>query len=340
MIGVHSYAVAVLLCVLTMVCWGSWANTQKLAARSWRFELYYWDFAVGLWLASLLAAFTFGSMGSMGRPFLADLAQANSVSIAWALLGGAVWNLGNLLLVAAIAVAGMAIGFPIGGGIAWVLGILLSFALVVLERHHNPGNSLLLFAGVAVIMLAILLSMRAYGRLANAAKRPGAKGILLSVLAGVLIAFFYSLVVKSIDPRFVSGGSGNLMPLTAAMFFSLGAFLTTLVFNPFFMRKPVEGLPVRFSEYFSGSAATHVTGVLGGVIWAVGITASFLAVGTAGPAVSYALSNAAPVVAILWGVLAWKEFAHAPRGVGWLLVAMFLCYLAGLTLITCSRLSL
>ncbi len=339
MISVPSYAVAVLLCVLTMVCWGSWANTQKLAARSWRFELYYWDFAAGLLLASLLAALSLGSMGATGRSFLADLAQASPSSIGWALLGGAVWNLGNLLLVAAIAVAGMAVGFPIGGGIAWVLGIVLSFALVVLEGRKNPGNSRLLFAGAAVIVLAILLSMRAYKRLAGAVKRPGAKGVLLSVFAGVLIAFFYSLVVKSVDPQFVSGGSGTLMPLTAALFFSLGAFLTTFLFNPFFMRHPVEGSAVSFTEYLRGSAATHATGVLGGAIWAAGITASFLAVGTAGPAVSYALSNAAPVVAILWGVLVWKEFAQAPRGTGRLLVAMFLCYLAGLALITCSRLS-
>jgi glucose uptake protein len=154
----------------------------------------------------------------------------------------------------------------------------------------------------------------------------------------MLIAFFYGLVVKSIDPAFVSGGAGKLMPLTASFFFALGAFLTTFVFNPFFMRRPVEGAPVRFAEYWTGSARTHATGLLGGAIWAVGITSSFLAVGAAGPAVSYALSNAAPVVAILWGVLVWKEFAAAPKGVGRLLTIMFLCYLAGLVLITWSRL--
>lgn len=337
MITVQSYAAAVALCILTMLCWGSWANTQKLAARSWRFELYYWDFAAGLVLTSLLAALTLGSMGDTGRPFLRDLAQASPSSIGWALLGGAVWNLGNLLLVAAIAVAGMAIGFPIGGGIAWVLGIAISFALVVMEGRVNPGSPGLLLAGSGVIVLAILLSMMAYSRLAGAARKPGAKGILLSIAAGLLIAFFYGLVVKSIDPRFVSGGSGSLMPLTAALFFSLGAFLSTFLFNPLMMRRPVEGGAVRMSDYWMGGAATHLTGILGGAIWAVGITASFLAVGTAGPAVSYALSNAAPVVAILWGVLVWREFAAAPHGTGRLLAAMFLCYLAGLALITCSR---
>jgi glucose uptake protein len=338
MVTIHSYSIAVLLCTLTMICWGSWANTQKLAARTWRFELFYWDFVSGLLLTSLLAALTLGTFGQTGRPFLADLAHSDLSSIGWALLGGVVWNLGNLLLVAAIAVAGMAIGFPIGGGIAWVLGIVLSFALVVVEGKTNPGNSYLLFGGVAVIVLAIYLSMRAYSQLASAAKKPGIKGIVLSIAAGLFIAFFYSLVVKSIDPEFVSGGSGTLMPLTAAFFFTLGAFVTTFLFNPVFMKKPVEGSPVMMADYWKGSWGTHLTGFLGGAIWSLGITCSFIAVGAAGPAVSYALSNAAPVVAILWGVLVWKEFARAPRGTGRLLGAMFICFLIGLALITYSRL--
>jgi len=338
MITISSYPLAVVLCVLTMTCWGSWANTQKLASRSWRFELFYWDFIAGLLATSAVVALTIGSMGSVGRPFFADLAQADGQSIAWAMLGGAVWNLGNLLLTAAIAVAGMAIGFPIGGGIAWVLGIVFNFALVIAEGGKNPGNSALLFFGVAWIVLAIGLSMKAYGKLTGSKKKPSAKGILLSLGAGLLIAFFYGLVVRSIDPAFVSGGGGKLMPLTGAFFFAFGAFVTTFLFNPIFMRFPVEGRPVKIGEYFHGSMGTHLTGVLGGVIWSLGLSASYVAVGAAGPAVSYALSNAAPVVAILWGVLVWKEFASAPKGTNKLLGAMFLCFLVGLVLITYSRL--
>ena len=338
MLTIHSYPIAVALCVLTMTCWGSWANTQKLAARTWRFELFYWDFVTGLLLTSLFFALTLGSTGQTGRTFLADLVQADASSIGWAMLGGAVWNVGNLLLVAAIAVAGMAIGFPIGGGIAWVLGILINFILVITEGGVNPGNSTLLFIGVAVIVVAIALSMVAYKQLAHAVKQGGATGILLSVAAGLFIAFFYGLVVKSSDPAFVTGGAGKLMPLTAAFFFTLGAFVTTFLFSPLFMRRPVEGPPVAFSDYFKGSFGNHLTGVLGGAIWALGITASFIAVGAAGPAISYALSNAAPVVAILWGVLVWKEFASAPRKVNLQLAGMFLCFLAGLVLITYSRL--
>ncbi len=337
MITVENYALAVVLCALTMTCWGSWANTQKLAARTWRFELFYWDFVAGLLLFSTLAAFTLGSMGEAGRPFLADLAQADGSSILSAFLGGTVWNLGNLLLVAAIAVAGLAVGFPIGGGLAWVLGIVFNYVLVMISGAKAQGNPVLLFTGVAFIVAAILLSMKAYGRLASASKKPSATGILLAVGAGLLIAFFYGLVVKAIDPNFVNGGTGNLMPLTAAFFFSLGAFVTTFLFNPVFMKKPVEGAPVSMAEYWKGSFGTHMIGVLGGCIWGLGLTSSFLAVGAAGPAVSYALSNAAPVVAILWGVLVWKEFAKAPAGTNRLLALMFLCFLAGLAIITYSN---
>ncbi len=337
MIVIETYAVAVLFCIVTMICWGSWANTQKLAAKTWRFELFYWDFVSGLLLFSLLAALTLGSFGDTGRAFISDLQQADFSSVLSAFLGGMVWNLGNLLLVAAIAVAGMAIAFPIGGGIAWVVGILFNYVLVLLARGEPEGNPQILFAGVAVIVVAILLSMVAYGRLAHATKKPTVKGILLSVGAGLLIAFFYGLVVRAVDPSFVAGGAGTLTPFSAAFFFSVGAFATTFLFNPVFMRFPVEGRPVRMSEYWKGDLRTHMTGVLGGVIWSCGLTTSFMAVGAAGPAVSYALSNAAPVVAMLWGVLVWREFARAPEGTNRLIILMFACYLVGLAIITYSN---
>ena len=337
MILVHNYTLAVFFFVVSMICWGSWANTQKLAAKNWRFELFYWDLSIGLMLTATLAALTVGSLGNEGRTFLEDVAQADGSSIFYAMLGGIVWNLGNILLVAAIAVAGMSVGFPIGGGIAWILGIMVNFVLVILDKGEFQGNTPLLFSGVFVIVIAIYLSMISFKRLAKEQKKPSAKGILLSVGAGLLIAFFYGLVVKSLDNTYVSGGDGTLTPFTGVFFFAVGVFVSTFVFNPLFMRFPVEGKPVKMKEYFAGDFKTHLTGILGGLIWMFGMVVSFMSAGASNPAISYALSNAAPVVAILWGVFIWKEFKGAPKGTNSLLVAMFMLFLIGLVLITMSN---
>ncbi len=337
MILVHNYGLAVGFFVLSMICWGSWANTQKLAARTWRFELFYWDLTLGLLITALIAALTLGSMGEEGRPFLEDIAQASGTSIFNAMLGGIVWNLGNILLVAAIAVAGMAVGFPIGGGIAWILGIIVNFILVIMDKGKPEGNVVLLFSGVVVIIVAIYLSMVSYRRLAKEQKKASTKGILLSVGAGLLIAFFYGLVVKSLDNSFLSGGAGNLTPFSGVFFFAVGITLSTPLFVPVLMRFPVEGERVRMRAYFTGSFKTHLTGVLGGIIWMTGMVVSFMSAGAANPAISYALSNAAPVVAILWGIFIWKEFRGAPRGTNGILMAMFILFLIGLVLITMSN---
>jgi glucose uptake protein len=337
MIVVTNYPLAVLFTIMAMVCWGSWANTQKLVEGTWRFELFYWDMVIGILLLSIVAAFTVGSLGSMGRSFLDDLVQSNTGSIVSAMLGGVVWNLGNLLLVAAIAVAGMSVGFPIGGGIAWVLGIIVNYILIVMDKGRSDDNALLLFSGVGVIIIAIILSMKAYQRLASEQKKPSLKGILLSIFAGLLIAFFYGLVVNSLSNEYVAGGTGSLTPFTAVFFFAVGVFISTFIFNPIFMARPVQGEPVKISAYWKGSFRTHLVGILGGSIWMLGMVLSFMAAGSAGPAISYALSNAAPVVAILWGVLVWKEFAEAPKGTNRLLVIMFIAYLIGLILITYSK---
>ncbi|MFW6369701.1 MAG: GRP family sugar transporter, partial [Bacteroidota bacterium] len=226
---------------------------------------------------------------------------------------------------------------PIGGGIAWILGIIVNFILVVLDKGKPEGNVILLFSGVLVIIGAIYLSMLSYKKLAREQKKPSAKGILLSVAAGLLIAFFYGLVVKSLDNSFVSGGTGSLTPYTGVFFFAVGITVSTPIFNPIFMRFPVEGEPVKMKEYFKGDFKTHMTGVLGGFIWMTGMVVSFMSAGASNPAISYALSNAAPVVAILWGVFIWKEFKEAPKGTNKLLAFMFLFFLVGLVLITFSN---
>jgi glucose uptake protein len=331
MVIVSNYTVAVMLCILAMVSWGSWQNTRNMGSREWRFELYYWDFVLGILLFSLLSAFTIGSLGTSGRTFLEDLAQAEFRYIGSAMLGGAIWNLGTLLLTAGIAIAGMSVAFPIGGGLGWLLGI---FILYLQQPSRNP---VILFSGCVVIILAIILSMVSYRRLAASQKKPSLKGILFSLLAGIAIAFFYRFVNASLDKDFLPESAGKLTPYTAVFFFSLGALLTTFIYNPIFMRYPADGPRVSIREYFSGKGRDHTLGLLGGAIWCTGNIASFMAVHAASPAIAYGLSNAAPVVAALWGIFVWKEFRGAPAGTNRLLFFMFLAYLTGLVLITMSN---
>jgi glucose uptake protein len=330
---IQSYFPAVVFLIFSMICWGSWANTQKLAAKSWRFELFYFDFVVGLLLTAVVAAFTLGSFGSDGRGFVEDIAQADTKSILYALAGGIVWNLGTLLLTAAMAVAGMSVGFPIGGGLAWVLGIIVN----LIFSGAQGNNTSILFIGVALIVAAIYFCMLAYRKLASDKKSSTSKGLLISLAAGIVIAFFYGLVVKSLDPAFVAGGSGNLTPFTGVFIFTIGAVISTPFFNGFVMRHPVQGEKVSFKEYFKGDVKTHLTGVLGGIIWMSGMVISFMAIPKAGPTISYALTNGAPVVAMFWGVFVWKEFKDAPKGTNKLLTAMFALFIIGLVVITMSK---
>jgi glucose uptake protein len=338
MVLIHNYALAVFFFVVAMTCWGSWANTQKLAAKNWRFELFYWDVVIGLLVFSLIAAFTLGSMGNEpgGRTFLEDLAHADIKSIVFSMLGGVIWNLGNLLLVAAIAVAGLAVGFPIGGGIAWLGGTILGFTIEISTKGSSNSNPYLLFGGMALAIIAIFLSMKSYKRLTAYQKKASLKGILLSALAGLFIAPFYTITMYGMDPAFGLSGAGTLTPYSGAVFFALGAFLSTFLFNPFFMARPVEGTPVKISAYFNGTFKSHFWGILGGSIWMLGMVVSFMASGE-GTTIAYALSNAAPVVAILWGVLVWKEFKGAPKGTNILLATMFGLFILALILITLSN---
>jgi len=110
-----------------MLCWGSWGNTQKLAGKTWRYELFYWDYVIGVLLFSLINAFTLGSIGSAGRSFIPDLMQADISNIGSAFLGGVIFNLANILLSAAIAIAGMSVAFPVGIGLALVLGVIINY---------------------------------------------------------------------------------------------------------------------------------------------------------------------------------------------------------------------
>jgi glucose uptake protein len=328
---ITQYTTAVVFCLITMLCWGSWANTQKLASTSWRFELFYWDYVLGILLTSLLVALTLGSIGDEGRSFFADLGQADAASIGSALLGGAVFNAANILLGAAIAIAGMSVAFPVGIGLALVLGVVINFI-------SNPvGNASLLFLGVLLVVAAILLNAFAYQKAMSQAKKVPLKGIVLSVVSGVLMGFFYRFVAAAMFPDFTQPEAGKLSPYSAVFLFSVGILLSNFLFNTLLMRRPFTGPPVSYADYFRGSLGTHLIGVLGGAIWCVGMAFNIIASGKAGPAISYGLGQGATVVAAIWGIFVWKEFKGAPKGTTLILNGMLLCYLIGLGLIIAAR---
>jgi len=333
MVIVHLYPLAVIMCFVTMLCWGSWANTQKLASKEWRFQLFYWDYAIGVLLLSLILAFTMGSIGSEGRGFISDIGQASGGAIGLALLGGVIFNLSNILLVAAIDIAGMAVAFPIGVGLALAIGVITNYVKVPI------GNPVLLFLGVACIVIAIIVDALAYKKLPSKGQKTTAKGMIISIAAGVLMGFFYRFVVASMATDFANPEPGLMTPYTAVVFFSLGLLLSNFVWNTIVMVKPFVGDPVPFGDYFTkGNVRLHLIGILGGIIWNVGMSLSIIASGVAGPSISYGLGQGATMVAAFWGVFIWKEFKEAPRGTNKLLTLMFAFYLIGLILIIVSRL--
>ena len=323
----QSYSLAIILCVVTMLCWGSWGNTQKLAGKSWRFELFYWDYVLGILLFSLLLGFTLGNNGAQGRGFVDDIYQAKAGNIMNAILGGIVFNASNILLVAAMAIAGMAVAFPVGVGIALALGVVINYIFV------PQGNAVWLFGGVALVVTAIIIDALAYKKHSSSLKKVSGKGILLSVSAGILMSLFYRFVASSMAKSFEVPEAGKLTPYTAIFFFAIGVLVSNFLFNYLIMKRPFEGDPLSFKDYKKGSLGVHLTGVMGGVIWNIGMSMSILASGKAGFAISYGLGQGATLIAALWGVFIWKEFKGASKSVNTLILFMFLAYLVGLALL-------
>ena len=328
---VQSYSLAVLLCIVTMLCWGSWANTQKMASKKWGFPLFYWDYTIGVIILTLLFGLTIGNNGVSGQGFGTNLAQASLNAILLALLGGAVFNVANLLLVAAIDIAGMAIAFPIGIGIALVQGVLVNYIAA------PDGNAFILFAGVFLVTLAIVVDAIAYKRISKGGATT--KGILISVAAGVLMGFFYRFVAASMSSDFSVIDAGKLTPYTATFIFAIGIFISNFLFNTFFMYKPISGNKVTYKDYLKqGNLKLHFIGILGGIIWCVGMLLNMIAAGEAGYAISYGLGQGATMVAAVWGVFIWKEFKKAPKGTNALIGLMFLLFIAGIGLIIMAKL--
>lgn len=329
---VDDYRLAVFFCFITMLCWGSWANTQKKAEKHWQFELFYWDYVLGIFIFSVIGAFTLGSFGESGRSFLDDIMQVDLANLLNAFLGGVIFNLANILLVAAISGAGMAVAFPLGIGLALIIGVLLNY------RMSGNDSPALLFSGVALISLAIGLNAMAYSRRGAVGEgRAGFKWIAVSVLAGILMSLFYPFVAGGMDlENFLSPAAGKMTPYTAFFVFAAGILASNLIFNSILMAKPIEGQAVSYRTFFKGGLKLHFWGILGGLIWGTGYLFNLIAAGKAGPAISYGLGQGATLIAALWGVLIWKEFKTAPKSTDYLIATMFILFVSGLVLIVLS----
>ena len=332
MVVLHSYSVSVFFCIITMLCWGSWANTQKLSTKEWSFQQFYWDYALGILIISFILAITMGSFGIEGRSFFADISQATLESFIYAFLGGVVFNLANILLVAAIDIAGMSVAFPLAIGLALVIGVIVNYIATPL------GQPVVLLLGVLSVLAAIIIDAIIYKRISNNKNKNILKGLVVSVISGILMGFFYPLVIKSISSDFISPKAGLMTPYTASFIFALGIFISNFVFNSWMIKFPISGKKLNFKDYFSqGTPWLHIIGILGGAIWGVGSCLNFIASGIAGPSISYGLGQGATMIAAFWGVFVWKEFAKAPKGTNKLIFLMFLTYLLGLTLIILAR---
>lgn len=329
-----NYALAVALCVVTMFCWGSWGNTQKLAGKTWRYELFYWDYVIGLVLFALLAGLTMGSTGGGEWSFLANLKASCGKVWVWPFLAGIIFNASNILLSASIAVAGMSVAFPVGVGLALVGGTVANWFV------DGKGNPYLIWMGLGLIVVSILCNACAF-KAKQAASGSAAdsstvkKGLVLAAVAGLLMSWFSPLVNRVVDMDFchAAPACGKMTPYTAFFIFTLGVFASNFVFNTIAMKKPVSGEPVKGSAWFKGSFPIHLVGILGGSIWATGTLLSFVTAGTAGAAISYALGQGATLVSALWGILVWKEFKGAPRRSAQLNLAMIVLFLAGLAML-------
>ena len=328
-----SYPVAVIFCLITMIGWGSWANTLKMSSKEWAFPLYYWDYSLGLVLSALVIGVTMGSTGDKGRSFFADLSQAELGNLGLAFLGGVIFNLSNLLIVAATAVAGMSVAFPVAVGLALVIGVLVNYMAAPI------GDPALLFIGVGLVVVAIIIDALAYKKIPQDNKFNIRKGLILSVLSGILMGFFYRFVAASMIGDFSNPEPGMLTSYSAMFIFTIGIFISNFVINTWFMYKPITGEPVRYVDYFKrGTPKLHSIGLLGGLIWCVAMEFNLIASEQAGFAISYGLGQGATMIAAIWGVFVWKEFSTAPKSVNKLLAAMFACFIVGLVLIVWSRL--
>ena len=316
----QTFALALVMTIVSTICWGSWANSYKLT-RNYRFELFYWDYAIGIVLVAFVWALTLGSVRGDSSSFFANVASADRSNIAFAVVAGIIFNIANLLLVAGIEMAGLAVAFPVSIGIALVVGVVLSYVL------QPRGNPVVLTAGVALAILAVLFDGKAYGALARTPSGVSRKSIVTCVISGVLMGSFAPFVTRALTSGHALG------PYSIGVFFTLGALICCLVVNVYFMRKPLVGPPIDFSGFSTAGARNHLLGVVGGFVWGTGTVFNFVAASFVGVAISYAIGQAAPMVAAAWGVFVWHEFKGAPPLARTFLVLMFASYVAAIVVL-------
>ncbi|MGD1006404.1 MAG: GRP family sugar transporter [Ignavibacteriaceae bacterium] len=330
---INNYLVAVAFCFVTMLCWGSWANTSKISTKDWPFPMFYWDYSLGLILTALLFGLTMGSFGTGGRSFLPDLQQADLGSIISAVVGGVVFNLSNLLIVAAITMVGLSVAFPIGVGLALVIGVVVNYL------KQPQGNPLLLFSGVLLVVLAIVVNAVASSKVAESRSSFRTKGIVLSIFAGIIMGFFYRFVANSMTLNFITPEAGKLTPYSAVLVFSIGLFISNFLWNTFFMYKPVDGNKSTYAGFVqNGTLKLHLIGLAGGLIFNIGFLFSLIASDKAGPAISYGLGQGSTMIGAAWGIFVFKEFKGAPPSISRYLAIMFITFIIGLGLIIAAKL--
>lgn len=326
----ETYVISLLFMLISMLCWGSWANTLKLC-HGYRFQLFYWDYVIGLIVGAVVWGSTLGSFGSAGKPFYEDITHASLHHILLAVTGGVIFNIANLLLVAAIDIAGLAVAFPIGIGLALVVGAISSYLL------SPKGNPILLFGGIALVVAAIVLDAIAYRLREENRPAMSRRGIVISLIAGVLMGCFYPFVSKAMTGENAPG------PYAAVLFFAFGVAVCSIPVNYLLMRMPLDGRePASMSGYWQAPGSWHLWGVVGGAIWCTGAIANFVAsqAHIVGPAVSYSIGQGATMISACWGVFIWKEFTEASSRSKAFLAWMFVFFLCGLTAIAVAPLFL
>ncbi len=338
MVEVNSLSVGVVMCVITMICWGSHANALKLLTKSYSFSYYYWDFVIGYLVVPILIGLTFGTFGNSGRGFFEDLIQGSNTSFMYAILGGFVFNLSNILFISAVNIAGMAVAFPIGVGIALVEGVIVNYF------NKPEGNPILIFGGVVLITIAIIVNSLAYKKMQSVKEEKNVqtettKAIILAISGGILMGLFYFLLQRSMSGDLSLLEPGKFGPYAAVVVFAFGIFISNFIFNGYLMANPIKGVPVKYAGYFiRGNIKNHMVSFLGGCVASLGTSLSIIASGVVSAAVAYGLGQGAPMVATIWGFFVWKEFKDAPKGTIKLIILMFTLFLLGLSFLIISKL--